>query len=253
MLSLSNYQSAHGKRLWIRWLVSAARSTSAVPRVASVLRCAKLIPAFQRWCQIKTQKKNGRNTFQLRWTTAPPLNNLFKSSLCLLSETIYHLNFAKSAKWTLCVILPVWQPQPALNQCNDIFCLFSMCKPLVHVVCLHPCIYLYGCAPLLPDWFHIGGPKWAQFLSKWVSPNASALPCRSWKGFFMIKIMCYNTMAATVTRQHANQLNEILYNILLTKAQLWLLFWRVWPLPAARGSVQIDVYTSPSGEQMDLH
>lgn len=40
----------------------------------------------------------------------------------------------------------------------------------------------------------------------------------------MIKIMCYNTMAATVTRQHANQLNEILYNILSTKAQLWLLF-----------------------------
>lgn len=54
----------------------------------------------------------------------------------------------------------------SINQCNDIFCLFSMCKPLVHVVCLHPCIYLCGCAPLLPDWFHISGPKWAQFLSK---------------------------------------------------------------------------------------
>lgn len=43
----------------------------------------------------------------------------------------------------------------------------------------------------------------------------------------MIKIMHYNTVAATVTRQHTNQLNEILYNILLTKAELWLLFLRV--------------------------
>lgn len=43
----------------------------------------------------------------------------------------------------------------------------------------------------------------------------------------MIKIMHYNTVAATVTGQHTNQLNEILYNILLTKAELWLLFLRV--------------------------
>lgn len=40
----------------------------------------------------------------------------------------------------------------------------------------------------------------------------------------MIEIMRYNTVAAAVTRQHTNQLNEILYNILLTKAELWLLF-----------------------------
>lgn len=72
-----------------------------------------------------------------------------------------------------------------------------------------------------------------------------------WKDFLMIIIMRYCTFAATVTRQHTNQHNEILYNILLTEP--WLLFWRVWPLPAARGSVEIDVYTSPSGEQMDLH
>lgn len=47
------------------------------------------------------------------------------------------------------------------------------------------------------------------------------------KDFLMIKIMRYNTVAATVTREHTNQLNEILYNILLTKAELWLLFLRV--------------------------
>lgn len=43
----------------------------------------------------------------------------------------------------------------------------------------------------------------------------------------MIIIMRYGTVAATVTKRHTNQHNEILYNILLTKAEPWLLFQRV--------------------------
>lgn len=48
------------------------------------------------------------------------------------------------------------------------------------------------------------------------------------EGFFLIIIMCYST--ATVTRQHTNQLNEILYDILLTKAKLSLLFLKLDPV-----------------------
>jgi len=42
---------------------------------------------------------------------------------------------------------------------------------------------------------------------------------------------------ATVTRQHTNQLNEILYNILLTKAKLALLFLKLDPV-SCRGMQQ---------------
>lgn len=47
------------------------------------------------------------------------------------------------------------------------------------------------------------------------------------KDFLMIMIMHYCTVSTTVTRQHTNQRNEILYNILLTKARPWLLFQKV--------------------------
>lgn len=53
--------------------------------------------------------------------------------------------------------------------------------------------------------------------------------------FFINIVMCYHM--ATVTKPHANQLNEILYNILLTKANLALLFLKLDPV-CHRGMLQ---------------
>lgn len=81
------------------------------------------------------------------------------------------------------------------------------------------------------------GPRWARFLLNLSVPKASA-------SLWMIKMVHWKTAAAAVTRQHANQLNEILYNILLTKAERCLLFLRAWPLPAVKAAMETDVQAS---------